>query len=91
MVDREDQSVHEAQWDAEFEQLGEAQVYSNVTKGTVYDDTKRLAAFRWLAERGARRRARELRSLQIATWALGLAIGAVAVVIFGVIAIRLHH
>jgi hypothetical protein len=50
----------EAAWRSEFERLGEFLVYENVKQGAIYnDEAKRQAAFRWLSEQAAARRARE--------------------------------
>ena len=57
---------NEALWREEFERLGEMQVYDNVKQGAIYnDEAKRQAAFRWLGEVAAARRAREFAFLQL--------------------------
>lgn len=62
-------SSNEALWREEFERLGEVQAYDNVKQGAIYnDEAKRQAAFRWLGEVAAARRARKSRSYNYVRW-----------------------
>lgn len=77
---------NEAEWHAEFERLGELQVYDNVKQGAIYNnEAKRQAAFRWLGEVAAARRAREARSYSYVRWTFYAAVAAVIVGVIGII------
>jgi hypothetical protein len=81
----------EAQWRAEFERLGEVQVYDNVKQGAIYNnEAKRQAAFRWLGDEARARRTREVQTYQYARWTFFTAIAAVIVGIVGVVVTLLH-
>jgi len=76
----------ERAWREEFERLGEMQVYDNVRQGAIYnDETKRQAAFRWLGEVAAARRAREARSYNYVQWTFYAAVAAGIVGVIGII------
>jgi len=63
------ENTNESRWREEFERLGEMQVYDNVKQCAIYnDEAKRQAAFRWLGEVAAVRRARESRSYKYVRW-----------------------
>jgi hypothetical protein len=82
---------HEAEWRAEFECLGEEQVYDNVKQGAIYnDEAKRQAAFRWLGEVARARRVREVQTYNYARWTFFAAVAAVIVGIIGMITTLLH-
>jgi hypothetical protein len=68
----------EAAWRVEFEALGEQLVFENVKQGAIYNnEAKRQAALRWLSERARLRTSREVRTTQLAWWALFVAIAGV--------------
>jgi hypothetical protein len=83
------------QWNAEFERLGEQQVYDNARQGAIYnDERKRRAAFQWLANENARRKTLEKQSFWYAKWTFYAAVAAVVVSILfgvaGIVATLLH-
>jgi hypothetical protein len=81
----------EVDWRAEFDRLGEQQVYDNVKQGAIYnDERKRQAAFRWLGDQAAKRRAREENTLWYSRWTFWAAIAGVAIGMIGVVATLLH-
>jgi len=80
----------EAEWRAEFERLGELLVHENTRQGAIYDEVKRQAAFRWLADQARSRHDREVRTLQLAWWTFFVVIGGVLVGIVGFL-VALHH
>jgi hypothetical protein len=81
----------EAAWRAEFERLGELLVYDNAKQGAIYnDETKRQAAFRWLAEQARERRHRERQTLRVSWWTFWAAIAAVGVAIISIGVALLH-
>jgi hypothetical protein len=83
--------TNEIRWREEFERLGEMQVYDNVKQGAIYnDEAKRQAAFRWLGEVAATRRARELRSYNYVRWTFYAAVAAVIVGVVGIVVTMLH-
>ena len=76
---------------AEFERLGERQVYDNVKQGAIYnDEAKRQAAFRWLGDKEAERRVREQNTLWYTRWTFYAAIIGVTVGVVGVVATLFH-
>jgi hypothetical protein len=78
-------SADEASWRAEFERLGEMQVYDNVKQGAIYnDEAKRQAAFRWLGEQAHACRVREVQTYQYARWTFFAAVAAVIVGFIGI-------
>jgi hypothetical protein len=82
---------NETLWREEFERLGEMQVYDNVKQGAIYnDEVKRQAAFRWLGEVAAVRRARELRSYTYVRWTFYAAVAAVIVGAIGIFVTLFH-
>ncbi len=84
-------SSEENLWREEFERLGEMQVYDNVKQGAIYnDEAKRQAAFRWLGDVAAARRARELRSHNYVRWTFYAAVAAVIVGVIGITVTLLH-
>jgi hypothetical protein len=81
----------DAEWQAEFERLGEQQVYDNVKQGAIYnDETKRQAAFRWLGDKAGERTVREEDTLWYARWTFFAAIIGVIVGLCGILAAILH-
>ncbi len=79
-------SDQETQWRAEFEGLGEQQVYDNVKQGAIYnDEAKRQAAFRWLGDEARKRREREQNTYWYARWTFYAAIVAAAIGVVGMI------
>jgi hypothetical protein len=85
-------SDKEAPWRAEFDRLGEQQVYDNVKQGAIYnDEAKRQAAFRWLGEEARKRRERE-QNTWYARWTFHVAIGAAAIGAVGmIVTVALSH
>jgi hypothetical protein len=84
-------SKQEIEWRAEFERLGEQQVYDNVKQGAIYnDERKRQAAFRWLGDNAAERRVREADTLWYSRWTFWAAIIGVMVGVVGVLVTVLH-
>ena len=80
----------EVAWRAEFEGLGEQLVFENVKSGAIYnDEAKRQAALRWLSERARLRNNREVRTTQMASWALFVAIAGVLISIASLL-VALH-
>ena len=70
----------EVAWRLEFEALGEQLVFENVKQGAIYnDEAKRQAALRWLSEQARLRNRREVRTTQLAWWALFVAIAGVLI------------
>jgi hypothetical protein len=76
----------EAAWRVEFEALGEQLVFENVKHGAIYnDEAKRQAALRWLSELARLRDRREVRTAELAWWALGVAIAGVLISIISLL------
>jgi hypothetical protein len=86
-------SDKDIQWGAEFERLGEQQVYDNVKQGAIYnDEAKRQAAFRWLGEEARKRREREQNTYWYARWTFYVAIAAAAIGVVGmIVTVALSH
>ena len=82
---------HEIEWRAEFDRLGEQQVYDNVKQGAIFnDERKRQAAFRWLQEQAAKHREREESTYWYVRWTFFAAIAAAIIGLIGA-AISLLH
>ena len=68
------------EWIAEFERIGERQVYDNAKQGAIYnDEAKRRAAFKWLWDQERQRKDRETNTLWYTRWTFFAAVVAVMV------------
>jgi hypothetical protein len=79
----------EAEWRAEFELIGEAQVSVLVCDGII-PEPKRQAGFRWLGDQAQARRAREERTFNYVRWTFFAAVAAVLVGIIGIASTLMH-
>src|SRR5580658_2888948 len=75
---------NEADWQFEFDRLGEDQVIALVRNGLTLEP-KKHAAFRWLGQRMLESRAREERTFKYVRWAFYAAVAAVIVGTVGIL------